>query len=289
MVRVVIVHGIGKQYLGPRVMHGPLAAAVADGVQLATGRALLDASEVGVAFYGDWFRPPGAKGEEYLMPGDITDVYEVDLLMKIWEAAARREPDRVESPGLASSKAPVPVSVQRALDALSHSRHLTGVAEQFLLGTLRQVRRYFREPTLRTGAQARLAGLITPDTQVIVGHSLGSVVAYEALCANPGWPVRCLITLGSPLGIRNLVYDRLIPKPVDGLGVWPEPLISWINVCDQYDVVALVKELAPLFPAYGSGIKDRITHNGWKAHQIERYLTAAETGSAVAEALVGEP
>ena len=74
MVRVVIVHGIGKQYLGPRVMHGSLAAAIADGVQLATdNRALLNVSEVGVAFYGDWFRRPGTKGEEYLTAEDITD------------------------------------------------------------------------------------------------------------------------------------------------------------------------------------------------------------------------
>ena len=208
--------------------------------------------------------------------------------MKIWEAAARREPDRVESPVNAGLEGASAISVQRAMDALSHSRHLAGIAEQFLLGTLRQVRRYFSEPTLRAGAQARLAGLITADTQVIVGHSLGSVVAYEALCANPGWPVRSLVTLGSPLGIRNLVYDRLVPKPVDGLGVWPEPLRSWTNVCDQYDVVALVKELAPLFPADGAGIKDRSTYNGWKAHQLERYLTATETGFAVAEALVGD-
>lgn len=288
MARVVIVHGIGQQYLGPRVMQGSLAAAVADGVQLATGKALLDVSEVAIAFYGDWFRPPGSKGEEYLTADDITDDYEVRLLMKIWEAAADREPDRVESPGTADSKVPVPVSVQRALDALSHSRHLAGIAEQFLLGTLRQVRRYFGEPALRSGAQARLAELITPETRVIIGHSLGSVVGYEALCATPGWPVRSLITLGSPLGIRNLVYDRLVPKPAGGRGVWPKPLRSWTNVCDRYDVVALVKELAPLFPAGGSEINDQSVHNGWKAHQLGRYLTATETGSAVAEVLAGD-
>ena len=50
----------------------------------------------------------------------------------------------------------------------------------------------------------------------MVGHSLGSVVAYEALCAHPEWPVRALVTLGSPLGIRNLIFDRLVPAPAAG-------------------------------------------------------------------------
>ena len=49
-------------------------------------------------------------------------------------------------------------------------------------------------------------------TEVIVAHSLGSVVAYEALCAHPEWPVRNLVTLGSPLGIRNLIFDQLVPR-----------------------------------------------------------------------------
>ena len=54
---------------------------------------------------------------------------------------------------------------------------------------------------------------------MLVGHSLGSVVAYEALCANPEWPVRMLVTLGSPLGIPNLIFDRLEPAPLpDGHG-----------------------------------------------------------------------
>jgi hypothetical protein len=63
---------------------------------------------------------------------------------------------------------------------------------------------------------------IGPDTRVVAGQSLGSVVAYEALCAHAAdRPVRTLVTLGSPLGIRHLVIDRRQPAPAGGVGAWP--------------------------------------------------------------------
>jgi hypothetical protein len=113
------------------------------------------------------------------------------------------------------------------------------------------------------------------------------VVAYEALCAHPEWPVRALVTLGSPLGIRNLIFDRLVPAPAarapDGVeGMWPGGARSWVNVADAGDVVALVKDLRPLF---GHGVACYLVHNGSRAHDVRPYLTAAETGAAIAAGL----
>jgi hypothetical protein len=51
---------------------------------------------------------------------------------------------------------------------------------------------------------------------------------------------------------------------------------------DGGDIVALVKELRPLF---GDRLEDRLIHNGAKAHDIVRYLTAKETGDAIATGL----
>ena len=121
----------------------------------------------------------------------------------------------------------------------------------------------------------------------MVGHSLGSVVAYEALCAHPEWPVRALVTLGSPLGIRNLIFDRLLPAPAAGArgevrGAWPGGVRSWVNVADAGDVVALVKDLRPLF---GDQVACYLVHNGSHAHDVRPYLTAAETGAAIAAGL----
>lgn len=92
-----------------------------------------------------------------------------------------------------------------------------------------------------------------------------------------------MVTLGSPLGIANLVFDRLQPPPVTGLGAWPgaEGLV-WTNVADAGDVVALVKDLRPRF---GEHVRNVVVHNGAKAHSVVPYLTDRLTGAAIAAGL----
>jgi hypothetical protein len=108
------------------------------------------------------------------------------------------------------------------------------------------------------------------------------VIAYEALAAHPEWPVRTLVTLGSPLGIRNLIFERLRPSPNHGVGVWPGSLERWVNIADAGDIIALNKRLSTLF---GNRVADHLIHNGAQAHDIRPYLTSAETGLAVAAGL----
>ncbi|MBV9648511.1 MAG: hypothetical protein JO296_00025 [Pseudonocardiales bacterium] len=99
MARVVVVHGIGQQYLGLRSMHIVVGAAVVDGVRLASGSSpAFTEADVGVAFYGDWFRPPGRKGEPLLTADDVVDPFEKELLAAWWRAAVENEPRRVPSP-----------------------------------------------------------------------------------------------------------------------------------------------------------------------------------------------
>jgi pimeloyl-ACP methyl ester carboxylesterase len=125
--------------------------------------------------------------------------------------------------------------------------------------------------------------MIGSETRVVVAHSLGSVVAYEALCTVPGHSVRALVTLGSPLGVRNLVFDRLDPAPLGGHGQWPgsEGLV-WTNVADSADVVALEKDLRGRF---GDRVCNALVHNGARAHDATSYLTDKLTGAAVARGL----
>ena len=55
-----------------------------------------------------------------------------------------------------------------------------------------------------------------------------------------------------------------------------------MNVADAGDVVALVKDLRPLF---GGRVACYLVHNGSHAHDVRPYLTAAETGAAIAAGL----
>jgi hypothetical protein len=117
---------------------------------------------------------------------------------------------------------------------------------------------------------------------VVIGHSLGSVVAYEALCAAHEQPARTFITLGSPLGIRHLIFDQLDPAPNEGLGRWPEGLSRWVNIAAADDIVALEKNLNSRF---GATVIDQLVDNGARVHDAVRYLCTREVGDAVASGL----
>jgi hypothetical protein len=95
--------------------------------------------------------------------------------------------------------------------------------------------------------------------------------------------VRALVTLGSPLGIPNVVFDRLRPAPLGGRGKWPGgPDLVWTNIADEGDVVALVKDLRD---GFGPEVRGHLVDNGSHAHAIGPYLSAAQTGAAVAAGL----
>src|SRR5262249_41137847 len=159
-------------------------------------------------------------------PGDL-DRFEEELLAAWWDEASRTDAAVISSDARTLGIR-VPGEVQGALRALSGSRFFAGLGERALLGDLRQGRGGFINPGVRQQARKRVGEAVGPESHVLVGHSLGSVVAYEALCANPDWPVRMLVTIGSPLGIPNLIFDRLDPAPlatrsVCPRGCWPGP------------------------------------------------------------------
>ena len=289
MARVLCVHGVGQQLAGEYSLAREWALALLDGMRRAgCGEAELPkAKEIACVFYGDVFRPAGrllGVGVPRLTEADATE-FDQELLEAWWHGAAECDP-RVVHPD-ARTLARVPGGVQAALRALSGSAFFAGLAERVMLFDLQQVRRYMTDAEVRQTVQDRVTAQVGEDTRVIVGHSLGSVVAYEVLCAHTEWPVRALLTLGSPLGIRNLIFDRLVPAPVAGdsgelVGAWPGATRSWVNVADAGDVVALVKDLRPLF---GGRVACYLVHNGSHAHDVRPYLTAAETGTAIAAGL----
>jgi hypothetical protein len=268
MTQIVLVHGIGKQVQGPRMLLDDLYPALSDGLALAGSEIAPD--EVSMAFYGDIFRPPGQRDLDCpeLDASDVTDPLDHALLMAWWQEAGRDEPNVPGPNDPVRLRTPYPI--QQALDALSHSKFFAGISEQLLIFSARQVRRYLCEPSVRTAAQARVTSHVTAYTKVIVAHSLGSVVAYETLCAHPEWSEITLVTLGSPLGIRNLIFDRLRPAPTAGIGCWPPSVTHWTNIADRGDAVALVKDLSPSF---GSRVSNVLVHNGAKAHDVRPYLT----------------
>ena len=280
MARVIGVHGVGHQFSGPNTLRKEWLPALKDGLALAY-RGLASDDDFACAFYGELFRPAGkAAGDPPFDASDVAEDWERELLELWWREAARID-DEVSGPD-ARTKVSTPDSVQRALDALTQSRFFSGLLERALIFDLKQVRRYLDEIEVRHAACASIEEKIGPDTTVIVAHSLGSVVAYEALCTHPEWPVHTFVTIGSPLGISNLIFEKLHPSPEGGVGAWPQGIARWYNIADRGDVVALVKQLGSLF---GSRVTDSLIDNGAKAHDATRYLTSKELGDAVASGL----
>jgi hypothetical protein len=278
VAQVVAVHGVGKQVLGEESLLKDWLPALRDGVRRVEGPLLGDGA-VAMAFYGDLFRPAGqllAVGDPRFTANDVAEGLEQELLLAWWEEAARTD-DAVAPPD-ADTLARTPRSVQAALRALSRSRFFSDIALRSLVFDLKQVSGYLQDPGLRAAARARVCALIGEETRVVIGHSLGSVVAYEALCALPGHGVRSLVTLGSPLGI-GVIYARLEP----GGECWPGgESLAWTNLADAGDVVALFKDLRAPF---GERVRNAVVHNGSHAHDATAYLTDELTGRAVAGGL----
>ena len=121
-------------------------------------------------------------------------------------------------------------------------------------------------------------GARRPGPHLVVGHSLGSVVAYDALTGVDGVPkVDALLTVGSPLGISE-VQERLAPPwtrrdgwPVDRLGDGP-----WGNVFDLLDPVCggLDRRIAGDYRRADEERVDDIavTNQGSWRHSIAKYL-----------------
>lgn len=263
--------------------------AIRDGMERAgyqSKAAALAADDLRVAFFGDLFRPPEALagGEPPYTPEDVKPGPERDLLESWFAAAVKQDPSLGPPEGaLGAGK----VAVQVMLSRLLKSRTFAGVAERGFIGNLKQVTAFLTQPSRKERVLQRVAAEITPETQVVVGHSLGSVVIYEYLARFAPPQVQLVVTLGSPLGIPNLIFERLTPAPVKGAGAWPGPAGRWVNVADADDIVALRKELAPLFPAPAgiAGVEDHRVDNGDHPHAADRYLNAEPTGAAIGSVL----
>ena len=162
------------------------------------------------------------------------------------------------------TRTPLPVqAVIRVLD-----RRFGAGAGLLHVGVFRQVKRYLGTPAVKAAVDARVEQVVGPDTRILIGHSLGSVVAYEYVRRHPDHTLDLLITLGSPLGLR-MVRDRLV---VTDLAV-----PAWDDVRDPRDPVACAGGLGTRWPQ----TTDRMVDNGSDAHAAERYLSAEETGTAL--------
>jgi hypothetical protein len=282
MSAILAVHGVGQQYKGDASIQSEWEPALLSGLHLA-GESVAGAGQLTCAFYGHLFRQPGSLASSDTYRAEDVGPDEAELLNLMWQEAAKTEPRSVPPPGSdADTLARTPQLVQRALSALSRSSFFANIAQSALIGDVKQAVRYLNDPDLREKVLETVVKMIKPETRIVIGHSLGSIVAYEALCANPA-NVRSFLSIGSPLGIRHIIFHKLTPRPNrEGVGAWPGMVKYWTNIADAGDIVALEKRLGLFF---GPNVRDILVYNGSDAHSGQRYLTTREAGAAIAEGL----
>lgn len=301
MAKIVGIHGIANTFRTAAQLTSDWGAALQGALEEAGRRHWLAERDLVVVAYGALFRL-GADGKERIPSRggasraakfEPIEDWECDLVEAWWRAASALSADNRRDGGTDplgedagiqppefEGRARTPQFLQRGLVQLAKSRFFRPLAPALLVSELRQLRLFLHDKNFKEAILRRVAEQVGPDTRVVIGHSLGSVVAYEALCAHPDWRVHTFLSLGSPLGIPNVVFDALATELQDGRRAWPN-VAQWVNIADKGDLVALVKELAPLF----GPVQDTLVHNGWRSHDVNRYLCAREAGLAVASAL----
>lgn len=289
MPRILGIHGIAQQHSSGPELTRLWCDAIRGGLEAAGFRAsadILAERDVRVAYFGDLFRPTGgmAVDEPPFTATDVKSGSERDLLTRLYESALEQDPSSGPPVGAMWAGR---VGVQVMLERLLRFPTFAGVAQRGFIGNLKQVTTFLDSPAAKERVLQRVADELRPETKVVIGHSLGSVVAYEYLARYAPSQVELLVTLGSPLGIPNLIFERLTPAPTGGVGAWPCRAARWVNIADADDIVAMHKQLAPLFPVPPGavGVEDHLVDNGDEPHAITRYLNAQPTGAALGSIL----
>lgn len=278
MSELVGVHGIAQQQRGSHQLQAPWRQSLADGLERAVGHPVAE-PPLNIAYYGDIFlSTPRANGLKEILdcPASLDDLDEdelIDLTAAVGDLLSPRELAAAQTEGSKGyTRSPMPLQV--ALSAID--RKFGASAGILYLGELRQVRRYLSCPAVKAEVDARLSSAITSDCRVLIGHSLGSVVAFEYLRQHADHPIGLLLTLGSPLGLR-LVRSRM-PDPVDGTRLpTPANIPTWVNLRDPHDPVACAGNLRQWWPL----IHDLEVNNDSDSHSAERYLGKKQAGDAV--------
>lgn len=236
----------------------------------------LESVDLTVAYYADELAAPGQQGAGVDLTGDP----ELEQMVLAW-AALLGAPEEVAQGWLTLP----------ARQAMSWIAEKFGLDQQLVVWFAErffgEVGAYFRQAShggSQSPVRTRLADAIAhTGTRVVIAHSLGSVVAYETLWARPDLKVDLLITLGSPLGMPNVVFDHLTPPAEKRMGNRPPNVARWINIADPGDLIAIPRWLATRF--HGIDADEETPVHVFDFHKVANYLRNGKTRQRVVQAL----
>src|SRR5688500_17149090 len=271
MVHLVLTHGRAQEFGVPQTMLEAWDQALRYGLKRAKAPFHADIP-ISLAFYGDYWRPDAA--EPLTRGSDVVPSALQSALAADMAAAAPRGRAR----GQATTRAGWD-SLNNLVVWLDERINIGDVAVRLLM---QDVETYFGDPELRDKAIQRIVEAVNDasDEVILIGHSLGTVVAYDALRRHPELPVRGYVSLGSPLGLPTV---RRSLEASDALR-FPDDLDRWVNIYDKRDFVTGNQPLAPFYRADdGRQVEDSLSQ-GKRPSVLE--LTAAHDGVVYLSAVV---
>ena len=179
------------------------------------------------------------------------------------------------------------------------------VASPEMKENLQDTRRYFRNENklaskIREMVTERIKRAWAAGHQImLIGHSLGSVIAYDALWElsrreNSDVRIDCFVTIGSPLGL-NFVQHRMLSAREKGARRYPDNIRHWVNLSAIGEMTALDRVFAD---DYGEmldlGLVESITDHmdlvnyfrgpeGLNVHRCYGYMVNEKTGAVIAD------
>lgn len=288
-MRLVLVHGINNQ--------GRSSQQIADEWLVALRGALpeneyaaIASAEVIAPYFGDVLaeaaRAAVGAGPVALSAdptaraaGDEADFYQ-EALEDMAPAAGVKETDVRIAAGLGD--APVEQGLPHDRRLLALVRALEAVSPlhgALALRFLPQAFAYLHRANVTQAVDAIVAPALTQPA-IVVGHSLGTIVAYKLLRDSGNVIAPFYLTLGSPLAIKA-VQNGLGP-PFER----PVSITRWLNALDPNDGVTIGRILKET--TFGPGIENLDdVDNGEDPHSAIGYLSDHRIASALARSLNG--
>jgi hypothetical protein len=282
-MRLVLIHGRGQGDTSEEKLREAWLAALATGLQAAQLGPLDSSVDVRVPFYGkllDELTETPAPGEVVSRgPGGDVDRFEGAFVLELAERAGVTDEEiRAELGEPVQDRGPQNWPwVLAAGRALSKRAPWLGA---ILLRLVSDVNAYLTRLDVREAVDELVVPHLVGAPTVVVGHSLGSVVAYVNLVNRErDSKAPMLATLGSPLGID--VVKANLPRPLRK----PAGVARWFNAADERDPVALFPRLdRDSFPAEIENLSD--VHNPRdNPHGIAGYLADKVVARKILEAL----
>lgn len=288
-MRILMVHGIAQGGRKPSDLETIWVETLQEGFHLA-GKPWPATVKIDFPYYGDTLDALVAKSK-LPTPADVKakgagqnpdfEKFMQSTLEQMQQTAAIPDADvRAQMDPAASQEKGIQnwgwvQAIARVID-----NRLTPASNFTIENFLREVFVYIARPANAKVIDGIVAAKLTAEPTLVIGHSLGSVVAYNVIKSQRGTlDLRGFVTVGSPLGLRAISAKLGV---VDNVA---SPA-AWYNAYDERDIVALNPLAKPWFAVDPKIVNNNQVNNSTdNRHGIIGYLDDKQIAAQVAAAL----